>query len=165
MNGTCNQSAQDLLMFLHGALPLSQSFKVRMHLFVCPACRAKVASMSSVSQRVARALRNPTSMAPVGAIRPWKFRISSGPAALTVATLIILVGGGYLGISAFTHHADPANDEIKGCQLKRGGTTDDQAAVEKKVLGVTDSNTTTPPPTRPTMVSGCAKGISSARNQ
>ena len=79
---------RDLLLLAHGALSPVRAALVRLHVWGCPACRARLTQFSATSQGFAVALRPPHLPAWV----PATLAVTVAPLVLWLVAALVLVG-------------------------------------------------------------------------
>ena len=55
----CSVPDADLLMLAHGELSRSQTFRLRLHLALCPGCRTRLRKYEALAGMLAKSFRNP----------------------------------------------------------------------------------------------------------
>ncbi len=80
----------ELLMLAHRALDPRRTFAVRLHVLVCPACRARLLRFEALSASLAEAFPNPSlGVRTFGRTPPKRVWLPLG----LLAALLILIGG------------------------------------------------------------------------
>lgn len=92
--GDCAVSDENLLMYLHGALPPMARFRTGRHLRRCPACRQRLATFTATSQALADTIRGETLPRWTPPTLPAPRVLSSTPFTL------ILLGIGLISLTA-----------------------------------------------------------------
>ena len=112
----CKERDQDLLMSGLGEASFWQRFRIDAHLLVCLQCRTRMAELLQVSNRLAEALRPPTSGGAGGA-RSFRPRGLSPLYVVALATLVftlfIAVGSYWYAATYFPQRATHQDD---GCR-------------------------------------------------
>ncbi len=103
MKTVCERFDPDLLMLTHGQLDRAATLRLRAHLLVCPACRARLGKLRSLTGALATALANPS----LGA---RTFRPAPPTAWLSVGLLVVALS--LLGWRYATDVAPPAPPSV-----------------------------------------------------
>lgn len=108
---SCSHRDADLLMLAHGELDRISAFRVRAHVVVCPACRARLRRFEALAGLIAVSYRNPVLGVRVLGRAPVRVWAGFG----LVAALLTLLG--WVVSSSAAASTPPAPAPKVGCPL------------------------------------------------